>query len=154
MTHRFDMKLPPPVVTLAIALLMWGLAHLFPVLNFDFAFRLTVAILFMVTGVVTGAAAVVAMLRARTTLDSRQPYTSSVLVTSGVYRVTRNPMYLGLLFVLFGWGIYLGNPASMLVAFILVFWLGRFQIEPEEQALADRFGAHFEDYRATVRRWL
>jgi len=148
------MKIPPPVATFVIALLMWGLARLFSSLDVDFVFRMTVAILFLVIGVATGAAGVAAMSRARTTMDPRRPDTASALVTSGIYQYTRNPMYLGLLFILISWGFYLGNLISILTAFTLVFWLGRFQIEPEERALAGSFGIQFEDYRAAVRRWL
>lgn len=152
--HRLDMKVPPPVATFVIALLMWGLARLFSPLDIEFVFRLVVAILFLLIGVGTGTAGVAVMSRARTTMDPRRPDAASALVTSGIYQYTRNPMYLGLLFVLISWGFYMGNLLSILTAFTLVFWLGRFQIEPEERALSERFGRQFEDYRATVRRWL
>lgn len=152
--HRFEMKVPPPLITLAVALLMWVAAPLFSSLDVAFGFRLAAAVLFLLIGVMMGVAGIAVMSRAKTTIDPRRPEEASALVTSGIYRYTRNPMYLGLLFVLIAWGFYLGNLLSLLLAFALVFWLGRFQIQPEERALSARFGKQFDDYRATVRRWL
>ena len=79
---------------------------------------------------------------------------SSSVVASGVYRHSRNPMYLGLLLVLSGWALYLSNAAPALLLPAFVGYMNRFQIEPEERILAAKFGAPFTDYVAAVRRWL
>jgi protein-S-isoprenylcysteine O-methyltransferase Ste14 len=83
-----------------------------------------------------------------------KPDAASSLVADGVYRWTRNPMYLGFLIALAGWAAYLANVASALVLPLFVLYMNRFQIVPEERALAARFGPQFEDYRRSVRRWL
>ena len=63
-------------------------------------------------------------------------------------------MYLGLALILLGWAIYLGNIAALAGLPLFVLYINRFQIAPEERALAERFGAEFEAYRSRVRRWL
>ena len=79
---------------------------------------------------------------------------ASALVTGGIYRVTRNPMYLGMLGVLAGWAVWLGNIAAWLGLPLSMALLTALQIRPEERILAERFGAEFERYAARVRRWL
>ena len=92
--------------------------------------------------------------RAGTTVNPLQPENSSALVVGGIYRYTRNPMYLALLMLLFAWGIVLSNPYSMLAAWAFVPYMNRFQIRPEERAMTQRFGEEFLRYAARVRRWI
>jgi protein-S-isoprenylcysteine O-methyltransferase Ste14 len=92
--------------------------------------------------------------RARTTVNPLAPETVSSLVTSGIYRVTRNPMYLGLLFALLAWAVLLANPIALIFLPLFVLYMNRFQIGPEETALEARFGSEFLSYKAGVRRWL
>ena len=79
---------------------------------------------------------------------------SSALVRSGVYKLTRNPMYLGFLMLLSGWGIYLSNAGALLFVPMFLVYMNRFQIEREERALTSRFGQEFVEYATQVRRWL
>ena len=79
---------------------------------------------------------------------------ASALVVSGVYKVSRNPMYLGFLLVLFGWGIFLSNLLALLLLPGFVVYLKHFQIGPEEEALRLRFGVQYEMYQRNVRRWI
>jgi len=83
-----------------------------------------------------------------------KPQSSSVLVVSGVYKLTRNPMYLGFLLVLLGWAVFLSNVLAFLLLQAFIAYMNRFQIEPEERALASLFGQDFADYKSRVRRWL
>jgi|OpeIllAssembly_1097287.scaffolds.fasta_scaffold120454_3 protein-S-isoprenylcysteine O-methyltransferase Ste14 len=92
--------------------------------------------------------------RIRTTVDPMHPERSARLVTAGVYRWTRNPMYLGFVLFLLGLAVAFQSLIGFaLTAFTAVF-LQRFQIEPEEQALSRRFGAAFDAYCGRVRRWV
>jgi protein-S-isoprenylcysteine O-methyltransferase Ste14 len=75
-------------------------------------------------------------------------------VTSGIYGFTRNPMYLGMLFVLIGWALYLGNALALLLLPVFIFYMNRFQIEPEERVLTTLFGPEFLEYASRVRRWI
>jgi len=82
------------------------------------------------------------------------PQSASALVVSGIYRFTRNPMYVGFLFVLLGWAVWLSNGLSFLFLPAFVLYMNRFQIQPEERALHARFGQEFVAYTSRVRRWL
>jgi len=75
-------------------------------------------------------------------------------VTSGIYRYTRNPMYLGLLLILLGWAVFLANIVAFIFLPAFIAYLNRFQIRPEEKAMASLFGQDFANYRSKVRRWL
>ena len=91
---------------------------------------------------------------ARTTVNPMTPDATTALVVSGIYRVTRNPMYLGFLLLLLAELVWLSNPVAFLVAPAFVLYLNRFQIGPEEIALRSRFGEAFNSYAAHVRRWI
>jgi protein-S-isoprenylcysteine O-methyltransferase Ste14 len=116
--------------------------------------RLVVALALVLAGALVAAAGVVAFRRHKTTVNPFTPDQSSSLVTMGVYRFSRNPMYLGFLLALAGWAVYLASwPAALwLPAFVL--YMNRFQIQPEERALLERFGQQFVTYSKTTRRWL
>jgi protein-S-isoprenylcysteine O-methyltransferase Ste14 len=116
--------------------------------------RTCVASALALIGIAIALAGVIAFHRARTTVNPLKPDATSALVTGGVYRFTRNPMYVGLLLVLAAWMIFLSSPWSVAGLPVFVFYLDRFQIAPEERVLAAKFGAAFADYRTRVRRWL
>lgn len=99
-------------------------------------------------------AGVLAFRRARTTVDPMRPTSATTLVIRGIYRHTRNPMYLGFLIVLTGWALYVATLSAVAVLPLFVAYLTVFQIKPEEAALRARFGAEFDAYAARVRRWL
>lgn len=99
-------------------------------------------------------AGVVAFRRQRTTVDPRYPERATALVAAGIYRWTRNPMYLGFTSVALGAAAALGSPMALLGPGLLAVYLDRIQIPAEEHALLARFGASFESYRRTVRRWI
>jgi protein-S-isoprenylcysteine O-methyltransferase Ste14 len=105
-------------------------------------------------GAVTSLAGVVAFRRSRTTVNPLRPETASSLVNGGVYRLTRNPMYVGFLFVLLGWAVWLWAPWPWLGLPLFMLFLTRFQIVPEERAMEKLFGSAYREYRNQVRRWL
>jgi protein-S-isoprenylcysteine O-methyltransferase Ste14 len=97
---------------------------------------------------------VVAFRRAKTTVDPLRPASTSTLVSSGVFKVTRNPMYVGMLFLLLAWAAYLWSAWSLLGVLGFAAFISRFQIQPEESVLSGLFGAEYAEYKARVRRWL
>lgn len=149
-----ELKIPPPVVVLIVASTMWWATFLTPTLTSSIDFRTVASVILFVIGAVTTVAGVVEFRRARTTVDPTDPGKATSIVTSGVYRVTRNPMYLGLLFVLVGWAVYLSNLVALAGPILFMLYMNRFQIVPEERILKARFGAEYETYLSTVRRWL
>ena len=133
---------------------MWLVAWETPALDFDCPVRRILAAAAVGIGLSVAATGVLSFRMAETTVNPMKPDSSSALVVSGIYRWTRNPMYLGFLCILIGWGIFLSNAAAFLVLPGFVFYLNRFQIEPEEQALTRLFGETFLTYRSRVRRWI
>lgn len=152
--HTLELKLPPPVVALLVGAAMWGLSLLVPPAAPATAVRMVIAIAIACAGIGIDVAGLVAFRRARTTINPLRPKATSSLVTTGVYRFTRNPMYVGLAVVLLAWAIWLASIPALLGLPVFVLYISRFQIAPEERALAGIFGAAFADYRTKVRRWL
>jgi protein-S-isoprenylcysteine O-methyltransferase Ste14 len=149
-----ELKIPPVALSLLLGALMWLAARTTPTLAFTVPAGWIIALMLAGTGVVVALLGVVSFRRAKTTVNPLDPAAASALVASGIYRVTRNPMYLGLLLVLLGWALFLGNvlPFAFPVAYVPL--MNRLQIIPEEKALAALFGSGFADYRSKVRRWL
>jgi len=149
-----EVRIPPVAVTLLFGAAMWGIAQFMPAYGLPRALTAIAAGLFLAGSGVIGIGGILAFRRAGTTVNPLQPRASSTLVIDGVYRYTRNPMYLALLMLLFAWGITLSNPYAMLAAWGFVPYMNRFQIVPEERAMIQRFGPEFLRYAARVRRWI
>jgi protein-S-isoprenylcysteine O-methyltransferase Ste14 len=152
--RALELKIPPGVVVLLIAALMWLASRTVPDLSFALPARNVVALCLVGLGVTVSGLGVVSFRRADTTVNPLKPGAARALVVSGLYRVTRNPMYLGFLIGLTGWAVSLANALAFLFLPAFVLYLNRFQICPEERALAARFGDEFAAYQAKVRRWL
>ena len=152
--QSLELKIPPPVVFLVCAGAMKGAAVACPFAAFDFPGRTAAAWVCFVPGAVLGLGGVATFLRARTTLHSDRPQGAAKLVTTGLYRISRNPMYAGLLCTLAGGALALGNALALLAPAAFVVYMNRFQIRPEERALREKFGAAFDAYEQATRRWL
>lgn len=149
-----ELKLPPPLVALIVAGAMWELARVSSHLELTTFHRHAVAGVLFALGILCAISAMLAFLRWKTTINPTTPEAASALVRSGVFRISRNPMYLGMLIVLLGWAVLLAAPWSLLGPAVFYLYIQRFQILPEERALTARFGVEFERYRSAVRRWL
>ena len=154
MMNRLELKVPPGLLIVVTGVLMWLVSRLCSPCAFVFPARLPVAIGFALTGLVIASLGAVQFRRAGTTLNPLTPQSASGLVVSGIYSRTRNPMYLGFLFLLIGWAVLLSNGFSFLLLPVFVFYMNRFQIQPEERALLANFGEEFAAYKKAVRRWL
>jgi protein-S-isoprenylcysteine O-methyltransferase Ste14 len=152
--QALELKVPPPVVAGMLAAAMWGLSRITPSPQIPGNLRVLGAIALAVLGIAFASAAVLSFRRAQTTVDPLEPQRASALVTSGVYRITRNPMYVGMALVLVAWAVFLSSAWALLGLPAFVLYLGRLQIAPEERALATLFGAQYSHYASTVRRWL
>jgi protein-S-isoprenylcysteine O-methyltransferase Ste14 len=149
-----ELRIPPLLLVLFAALGMHGADRYLPGLNFVFPEQKWVAGLLGAVGVGIVVAGVVAFRRARTTVDPLHPERAALLVTGGVYRMTRNPMYLGMLLALGGTAVYIGNWGALALLPCFVAVIARLQIVPEERWMQERFGDDFQAYRRRVRRWL
>jgi protein-S-isoprenylcysteine O-methyltransferase Ste14 len=133
---------------------MWWLASLSTLLDVSAGVRIGVALAIASVGGLIAMGAGMRFRRAKTTIDPLKPQAASSLVTAGIFRYTRNPMYLGLLFLLVAWAVLLSSPFALLGPVAFVTYISRFQIVPEERVLATLFGAEYAAYQSEVRRWL
>jgi len=152
--QTLERRIPPPAVTLLIASAMWGVTWVAPSLEVPDFPRITVAVVIALVGFGFALAGIASFRRAKTTLNPKKPSNATSLVSSGIYRVTRNPMYVGLLFVLVAWAVFLSCVWALLGPLAFVLYMSRFQIAPEEKALAAMFGSEYSSYKERVRRWL
>ena len=152
--RALELKIPPPAVALLIAAAMWGVSLATRLAFVPARIRLAAGIAIALAGVATAISGVVAFWRAKTTVNPLKPATSSSLVTSGIYRITRNPMYVGLALVLLAWAVFLSSVWSLVGPLVFALYMTRFQIVPEERILLGLFGAAYSAYQAKVRRWL
>ena len=148
-----ELRVPPPVVALLVAAAVWGVVFLVPPSSVP-SFRVAVALGLAVVALAFSASGVLAFRRAKTTKNPMKPEAASSLVVTGVYQVTRNPMYVGLAFLLLAWAVFLWSAWALVGPLAFVAYISRFQIAPEERVLAKLFGAEYLAYKARVRRWL
>lgn len=148
-----ELKLPPALVGIVFGTVMYLLALVLPFGYFDFFGRMLLSKILFALGLLLGVVALFQFYRQKTTIDPRFPEKSSVLVTHGVYKISRNPMYLAMLLVLLALGMALGNAFNTLVAAGFVGYMNRYQIIPEEKILLAKFGAAFKEFSSLTRRW-
>jgi len=149
-----ELRVPPLLLVLIAGAFMWLAAQWLPGFAAAIPWRVPVALGCAAVGAGVALAGVLAFRRAHTTVNPTTPEASSTVVANGIYRRTRNPMYLGFLLVLAAWSIYLSSFAAMLVLPLFVLYMNRFQIAPEERVLAAKFGMQYRAYQQEVRRWL
>ncbi len=154
MVDRLQLKVPPALVGALIAFLQVGISRWVPALHVDIKSQSSLALFIAAVGLGIAIAGVVAFRKRSTTVNPHSPGKTSALVTSGIYGLTRNPMYLGMMIVLVGWSIHLGNVGATLTVVPFVAYITRFQIKPEEAILLHLFPHAFPDYCLRVRRWL
>ena len=148
------LKIPPPLQALIIATLMWGLDQLIPAAHIAIPGKMALIILLVVTGSLIDLSAIFVFVKAKTTVNPLKPDTASALVNTGIFKISRNPMYLGLLLLLTAWAIWLGNICNIGLLILFPLYITYFQIKPEEEALTELFGDDFKNYCLTTRRWI
>jgi len=151
---KLALKVPPVVVLLVVLIAVYIHDQLFPLGNILGESRYMLAQVLFALAVFIAIAGIVSFKRAKTTVNPVQIEKASSLVTSGMFRITRNPMYLGMLLLVIGFAIRLDNPIALIWAVVFQQYMNRFQIFPEERMLAFLFGDAYENYMTRVRRWL
>ncbi len=149
-----ELKIPPPAIAALSAAAMWGISLITPLLDVPLFTRVSAAIIFALAGSGFSLAGVISFRRAKTTVNPMKPETATSLVSTGIYSVTRNPMYVGLLLVLIAWAAYLSSAWALLGPLGFVLYISRFQIAPEERVLSTLFGSEYIAYQSKARRWL
>ena len=148
------LKVPPVIVFVVSAVLLRLIQSITSDFHLTIPFGQYIALFTLSAGIAIALAGVIEFSKHKTTVDPTKPGKASSMVTSGIYRYTRNPMYLGMVVVLFGGVIYYGNPFTILALLFLVWYLTQFQIKPEEEILKENFGKPYTDYMKRVGRWV
>jgi len=158
--HTLELKIPPPLVMVISGLLAFfisgrsGTFLMEQVNSGDFVGNVLWPLIFLALGIAIAVSGVREFARHNTTINPLNPNQSSSVVNSGIFRLSRNPMYLGMLLVLIAWADYLDNLLGFSGAVFFMLYITRFQILPEERILLDNFGEDFQTYLNSVRRWL
>lgn len=149
-----ELKVPPVLLIVLLGVTMSGAEQLFPEFQIMVPGAYFLALGFALGGASVALMGVVEFRKAQTTVDPRNPQKSANLVVAGIYRRSRNPMYLGFLLLLSAWAVYLANPLGFFALPFYVAYMNRFQIRPEERFMLQKFGEQYQAYMAQVRRWI
>ncbi len=149
-----ELKIPPVAVFIIATLLMLATRAILAPFAIPATIRIAIPILCLIPAAIVGLGAVRSFARAKTTVNPTTPGAASTLVTTGIYALSRNPMYTALAFALLALATWLANGISLLIIPAFILYLTRFQIIPEERALTQIFGVEYKAYQQKTRRWL
>ena len=152
MLNALELKVPPFALMWLFAVLMW-LASAYSSLTVALPWRDAIGVMFCGVGLAIALAGALSFRQAKTTVNPLTPEATTAMVTSGIYRISRNPMYLGFFLALVGWATYLSHLLAFALLPLFVLYINRFQIPPEERTLSEKFPHEFTAYKGSVRRW-
>ncbi|WP_413501016.1 methyltransferase family protein [Psychrobacter maritimus] len=152
--NALALKVPPVAQVIITAAAMYGVSKMVPALTFSLNGSTALAVGLGMMGMSLGVMGVTQFRKAQTTPNPQALEKVSSLVTSGIYRYSRNPMYLGLVLILLGWAFYLSHFLAFVLLPVFILYMTRFQIQPEEQMMARKFGKTYQAYLNKVRRWI
>lgn len=150
---KLDNKVPPPVVATIVAVAMWSLSAYGPAINLSAKMTETLILLLVIVGVSFDVCGLLAFRQSKTTINPMNLNKTTALVTSGIYRLSRNPMYVGLVLFLTAWAIQLSMLWPFIGPIVFIIYINRFQIKPEERVMESKFD-DYSTYKNKVRRWL
>ena len=145
-------KIPPPLVALTFGFLINYTKNFFP--KIEISNDLFISSFMIIIGLIIILFAMILFRKYQTTITPLNPSNATKLITDGIYKYSRNPMYLGLLLVLFGISIILNPIGGLSLIPLFILYLNLFQIIPEENAMVDLFKDEFLEYKENVRRWI
>ena len=145
-------KIPPPIIALLCIVINYLSTYLINPIKFPNIEIIGGLILFL--GVATAVLAIILFKKEKTTLNPMKPEETTTLITTGIFSITRNPMYLGLFFVTFSTVLFFGSWFGIIILMFFVWYITKFQIIPEEEAMEKLFGVKYDEYRQKVRRWI
>ena len=145
-------KIPPPIVTLVFAALIFFSTELTP--NIVFSGQSLISLFFMIAGLIVLLIAISAFIKFKTTINPLKPEQASSLVMTGIFKFSRNPMYLGMLLLILSLWIKTGAILGFILVPGFMAYMNYFQILPEERAMKALFSEKYDAYCQQVRRWL
>ena len=148
--------IPPPVVLLICAALMWLIQRFLPLLEFWLPYNRVLFWMMFFAGFFMLGSGAASIVKRKTVIHPHRRSLSkaTALVTTGIFRYTRNPIYLGMVVMLLGWLMFLHNWLSAVGVVIFVMFITKYQIRPEEEALEKIFGEEYMRYKMNTRRWI
>ena len=145
-------KIPPPIVTLICGIAIFSSKSFF---NQFFSYNNNIISLFLlILGLTIFVYAVKSFRMQKTTVNPLEPRQASSLVTTGIFKFSRNPMYLGMLIILLSITFKFNLIGGMIASIFFYIFITKFQIIPEEVAMNDLFGNEFIEYSKKTRRWI
>ena len=145
-------KIPPPILALVMIVLIYLSSFFIESTTFNYQGSLSVLVLIL--GLACAIPSFKLFARYKTTISPLKPSEATALVTEGMYRYSRNPMYLGLLLLTIASTIWFGTWFGIIINILFIFLINFLQIIPEEEALLEIFGEEYEEYKKNVRRWI
>ena len=145
-------KIPPPFIALICILINYLSTYLINPIKFPSTEIIGGLILFL--GVATSMLATLLFRKDKTTVNPMNPEETTTLVTTGIFSVTRNPMYLGSFLSISSTVLFFGSWFGIIILMFFVWFITKFQIIPEEEAIEKLFGNKYDEYRQNVRRWI
>ncbi|WP_089139791.1 methyltransferase family protein [Vibrio rumoiensis] len=150
-----ELKIKPPIVAVIAVIIMFGLDYWLPRETLGVGeYRLGMVLGLVLIGGMLAMTGVKKFIQAETTIHPDLKHATNTLVTDGIYRISRNPMYLGILLNLLAISVWLNNWLTTGICIAFVWYITQFQIKPEERFLRQKFGKEYADYCQKVRRWL
>jgi protein-S-isoprenylcysteine O-methyltransferase Ste14 len=149
-----DLKIIPVLQVVIALVFMYGIKWLLPEFNYAFSLSVILAQIFLLASIIIALLAIYCFKKHQTTVNPSKPESSTTLVNTGIYRYSRNPMYLAMVFSLLAFAVYLENSFSFPVIILFIWYMQKYQILPEERILKNIFSNQYLQYQASVRRWL
>jgi protein-S-isoprenylcysteine O-methyltransferase Ste14 len=147
-----ETKIPPPIVTLLFGLSIYFSRGIFQAVEIKYSFY--IAILLLILGLTVLISAVSLFRKDKTTVNPLSPEQATKLVTDGIFKYSRNPMYLGMAFILGSIAVFFNLIGGIILIPLFCFYITIFQIIPEERAMSNLFSQDFDKYKHTTRRWI
>ena len=123
-------KIPPPLIVLTLIISIYFSSKKIDLINIPFQLEISFFILSL--GILVFINPVLKFIKSKTTINPIQFEETNRLVTSGIFKYSRNPMYLGMLMIIISTSIFYLNIYSILTPFLFIFWINKFQIKREE----------------------
>ena len=146
------LKIPPPILVIILITSIYFSSDKLDLISIPY--RTLFSIVILSIGILVIINPVVKFIKSKTTVNPVEFKNVEKLVTSGIYKYSRNPMYLGMIMIIISTTVYYLNFYSLLTPFIFYFWINRFQIKREEVFLEEKFGQEYLSYKTKTRRWI
>ena len=145
-------KIPPPVLVLILVSSNYFSSKKIDLIHLPNQDLISIIILLI--GILILINPIFKFIKSKTTIDPIKFKKVNKLIISGIYKYSRNPMYLGLLMIVISTSIFFLNIFSITTPLLFYCWINRFQIKREEIFLTEKFGEEYMSYKTKTRRWI